>query len=206
MFGDFELRTISGILLLTLAAFASGHGGGTDDNGGHTDNRTGIYHQHIDGSAKPSTPSRPSTGKSSGTVERSSLSAKVVGIQDGDTITVLHGEEQYKIRIWGIDTPEMGQPFGKAAKQAASQLLFEKEVQFKLGEKDRYGRIISTVTMPNGDDFGATMLLSGHAWHYVQYAPHAEGYAELQAKAKRKKSGLWAEQGAVAPWDWRKKK
>lgn len=53
--------------------------------------------------------------------------ARVVGVTDGDTLTVLTGEKrQVKIRLAGIDAPESGQNFGQKAKQAASELAFGK--------------------------------------------------------------------------------
>lgn len=54
--------------------------------------------------------------------------AKVVGVSDGDTITVLAGTEQVKVRLYGIDCPERGQPFGGKARQLTSELAFGKVV------------------------------------------------------------------------------
>ena len=51
------------------------------------------------------------------------FAAKVVGVSDGDTLTVLTAEKrQVKVRLHGIDAPETGQDFGSRAKQAASEL------------------------------------------------------------------------------------
>ena len=52
----------------------------------------------------------------------------VVSVLDGDTIEVLNGHHAERIRLSGIDCPEKGQAFGKRAKQAASALVFGKEV------------------------------------------------------------------------------
>ena len=43
------------------------------------------------------------------------FSGKVVGVADGDTITVLHGRRPAKIRLHGVDCPEKKQPFGQKA-------------------------------------------------------------------------------------------
>lgn len=56
------------------------------------------------------------------------FSSQVVGIIDGDTIEVLHNQHPERIRLSGIDCPEKGQAYGKRAKQAASELVFDKEV------------------------------------------------------------------------------
>ena len=127
-------------------------------------------------------------------------------MHDGDSVTVLRNNKQIKIRVWGIDTPELGQAFGKSAKKAASELLYDKDISFNVGDTDRYGRTISKITLPNGNDYGAVMIASGLAWHYVQYAKNEDFYAQLQSMAKRLRQGLWADAEPTAPWDWRKKK
>jgi Staphylococcal nuclease homologue len=72
--------------------------------------------------------------------------ARVVGISDGDTITVLTAEKkQVKIRLNGIDAPETGQDFGTRAKQLASELAFGKTITIKERDKDRYGRTVAEV-------------------------------------------------------------
>ena len=63
----------------------------------------------------------------------------IVGVNDGDTISVMHAGKPAKIRIEGIDCPELGQEFGTRAKQFTSQLVFGKEVQVKECYPDNYG-------------------------------------------------------------------
>ncbi len=67
---------------------------------------------------------------------------KVVKIADGDTLTLLVDNEQYKIRLSDIDTPERKQPFGTRAKQALSDLAFGKQARVVEVTVDRYGRIV----------------------------------------------------------------
>ena len=65
---------------------------------------------------------------------------RVVGIADGDTITILKADKtQHRIRLWGVDAPETGQDFGSRAKQAASSLAFGKQVTIRARDTDRYG-------------------------------------------------------------------
>ena len=73
------------------------------------------------------------------------LIGKVVSVYDGDTITVLSGNTQHKIRLEGIDTPESKQPFGNKAKQAMSGMVFGKQVKVVWKKKDRYGRTLGHV-------------------------------------------------------------
>jgi endonuclease YncB( thermonuclease family) len=60
-----------------------------------------------------------------GSAGAETISGKVIGVSDGDTITVLDAERtQYKIRVAGIDAPEKAQPFGQRAKESLSTLVF----------------------------------------------------------------------------------
>src|SRR5262249_37832614 len=75
---------------------------------------------------------------------------KVVGISDGDTITVLRDRSPVKIRLMGIDAPETGQDFGSRAKGVTSELAFGKVVTVHPRTRDRYGRIVADVALPDG--------------------------------------------------------
>lgn len=71
------------------------------------------------------------------------LVGQVVGVSDGDTITLLDANKtQHKIRLAGIDAPEKAQPFGQASKKSLSDLIFQKEVHLNWEKKDRYQRLI----------------------------------------------------------------
>src|SRR3954462_7601792 len=77
--------------------------------------------------------------------------ARVVGISDGDTLTVLRdGRTQVKIRLHGVDAPEVSQPFGSRSKQSASELVFGQVVTVKERDRDRYGRTVAEVILPDG--------------------------------------------------------
>ncbi len=174
-----------------------GHPGGLDANGGHMDKKTGEYHVH----RPQSTTSQ--TVRKSNEVE---IVGKVVGVHDGDTLTLLvDGNREVKIRLDGIDAPELGQPFGKNAKAALSATVFEKAVTVKVGTTDRYGRTIGRIYL-NDQDVNLGMVRTGFAWWYRQYAPK-DGALEMAEKyAKIRKDGLWADLEPIAPWEWRKKK
>jgi endonuclease YncB( thermonuclease family) len=76
------------------------------------------------------------------------ITGKVVGVSDGDTIVVLDaGKRQHKVRLIGIDAPESGQDFGQRAKQSLSDLVFGKTVTVTSEAKDRYGRVLGDVTL-----------------------------------------------------------
>ena len=146
------------------------------------------------------------------------LTGNVVGVADGDTITVLDANrEQHKIRLGGIDAPEKAQPFGQRSKENLSRLVFDKDVRVEWEKRDKYKRIVGTVwvqpvscpTCPKTLDASLAQLTVGLAWWYRKYAkeqsPEAAGryeFAEQEARAKR--VGLWADGQPIPPWDWRK--
>src|SRR5262249_17765057 len=95
------------------------------------------------------------------------IAARVVGIADGDTITVLTADKtQHRIRLWGVDAPETGQDFGSRAKQAASELAVGKTVTIRVRDKDRYGRTVAEVILPDGRSMNREMVRRGMAWWY----------------------------------------
>ena len=74
------------------------------------------------------------------------ITGKVIGVSDGDTITVLDEQKrQHKIRLDGIDAPESNQDYGSRAKQSLSDLVFGKTVTVTSAKRDRYGRIVGQV-------------------------------------------------------------
>jgi endonuclease YncB( thermonuclease family) len=146
------------------------------------------------------------------------VSGVVVGVSDGDTVTILDAEKtQHKVRVAGIDAPEKAQPFGQRAKQRMSALVFGKEVRLEGNKRDLYGRTVSKVWVSPPDcqrcpqtlDAGLAVLSSGLAWHYKKYQNEQlpedrELYAITEEEARSNRSGLWAEANPVPPWEWRK--
>jgi endonuclease YncB( thermonuclease family) len=79
--------------------------------------------------------------------------ARVVGIQNGDTVKVLApGNIQYRIRLAGIDTPEHDQAFGNRSKRSLSRLVFGKAANLDSGKEESYGRLVCKILLPNGED------------------------------------------------------
>jgi micrococcal nuclease len=131
---------------------------------------------------------------------------KVTGIKDGDTFEVLYDNQPERVRLADIDCPENAQPFGKNAKQYASGLCFGKVVTVtSTGKRDRYHRIVGTITTQQGVNVNEELVRAGMAWHYKQYSKN-DDLAALEEEARTEKAGLWADKRAVAPWDWRKNK
>ncbi len=130
--------------------------------------------------------------------------ARVVGIQDGDTLTVLRGKEQIKIRLDGIDCPEKTQPYGNRAQQKTAELAFDRKVTVVTASKDRYGRTLAVLILPNGRSLNEELLRAGLAWWFRKYAPKNRRLASLEEAARDAGLGLWADPNPVPPWLWRK--
>lgn len=132
------------------------------------------------------------------------ITARVVGVTDGDSIKVLApGNKQVKIRLHGIDCPEGGQAFGKRAKQFTSNQCFGTTVQYREVDIDRYGRTVATVYLEDGTELNLAILKAGFAWHYRRYSDRQD-YADAQEEARRAGVGLWADKDPTPPWEWRR--
>ena len=134
--------------------------------------------------------------------DATSLSGKVVSIADGDTITVLLGKQQHKVRFDGVDAPEMGQAFSHSSKQYVASVCFGQNVDVTLKGKDKYGRWIGIV-MVGGVNLNEKLVEEGLAWHYTNYSD-SERLAALESTAKSNEKGLWSEANPIPPWDWRR--
>lgn len=133
-----------------------------------------------------------------------SFSARVVGITDGDTLTVLDGQnQQHTIRLAEIDAPERRQPWGDRSRQALSALVFSKTVSVQQTDTDRYGRVVARL-FADGRDVNRAMVEQGHAWAYRQYLTD-ETLVATESRARASRAGLWSmsDQQTVAPWEWR---
>ena len=144
----------------------------------------------------------------SGQILADTIDGRVVGVSDGDTITVLDSAKtRHKVRLAGIDAPESKQAFGQASKKHLSDLVFGREVTLDCGKIDRYRREVCVV-MVNGSDANLAQVKAGMAWWYRQYkkeqaAQQGADYEAAETTAKAGKVGLWQDADPVPPWDWR---
>ncbi|EJQ4959960.1 thermonuclease family protein [Campylobacter upsaliensis] len=137
------------------------------------------------------------------------LTGKVSKVIDGDTIELLaktSKENPYnhiiklKIRLYGIDAPELKQAYGKEAKEFLSALVLKQEVSLIIENKDKYERIVGTIFL-KGKDINKEMVKNGYAHAYESFS---KKYLAEQADAKMFKLGLWQDEKAVKPSDFRK--
>jgi endonuclease YncB( thermonuclease family) len=132
------------------------------------------------------------------------FAGKVVGISDGDTMTVLRDRTQVRIRLYGIDCPETGQDFGFRAKQFTADLAFGKVVTVVPRDRDRYGRIVADVVLPDGRVLNDELVKAGLAWWYRHHAQNIGTLRQLEVEAREAKRGLWSQPNPVPPWEWRR--
>jgi len=136
------------------------------------------------------------------------LSGVVIGVADGDTLTVLDADKvQHKIRLAGIDAPEKMQAFGNRSKESLSDLVFEKTVNVETNKRDRYRRDIGKLLV-NGRDVNLVQVERGMAWFYRKYqreqSPNDRKlYEAAEDAAKDGKKGLWRDTDPVPPWEFR---
>lgn len=138
-----------------------------------------------------------------GVSDDAEVRGRVVRVADGDTITILDAANtQHKIRFHGIDAPEKGQAFGKAAGKFLAGLVAGRDVVVKVENTDRYGRTVGAVFC-DGRDINLEMLKAGYAWHYKQYDKSA-AYAEAESAARAAHCGLWKDKNPINPHEFRK--
>jgi micrococcal nuclease len=146
-------------------------------------------------------------GRTSGTTNNQypySIIGNVVSIIDGDTITILNDNKQYKIRLNGIDCPESSQAFVQKAKDYTASLVFSKNVDVNIVGKDIYDRYIADVYI-EGIYINSEIIKAGYAWHYKEYSKDTN-LAFLEEQAKKKKVGLWQDNNPTPPCEYRKSK
>jgi len=136
--------------------------------------------------------------------EQRQWSGKVIAVKDGDTLGIMKEGRQINVRLYGIDCPEKFQPFGRKAKEFASNLVFDKTVKVIEHGGDRYGRTIGEVFLPDHRSLNHELVKAGFAWWYIRYAPKDAELAEIERQAREKRLGLWSDPRPIPPWEYRK--
>ena len=131
-------------------------------------------------------------------------------IIDADTV-VLKSDQgiNYKIRLLGIDAPEINQVYGKEATIYLSNKVLGKNLRVLGENKDRYHRLLGKLIL-NDNDINLDLVKNGMAWHYKFYKKSQEKkdqllYSNAEIYAKVNNLGLWAKKMPMPPWQWRKK-
>ena len=131
------------------------------------------------------------------------FTAQVVAVADGDTLRVRGSGPQLTIRLVGIDAPEKGQAYGGRAKEYLSGLAFGHTVTVEATGRDRYGRLLATIRLANGQSANEEIVRAGYAWWFRRYS-RDRVLARLETEAREAHRGLWAELHPTPPWEFRR--
>jgi endonuclease YncB( thermonuclease family) len=131
-------------------------------------------------------------------------------VHDGDTITLQTDTGAKKIRLSGIDAPEIRQPFGPESRDSLSVDVLNQQVTVDTNKTDKYGRSVGKVLL-HGEDVNLKQVRRGLAWLYTSYikelsAEDRELYKAAEKAANDEHLGLWQDQQPVTPWMYRKSK
>ncbi|CAG9931459.1 thermonuclease family protein [Candidatus Nitrotoga arctica] len=130
------------------------------------------------------------------------FSAKVIVVIDGDTVLILRGNKQIKVRLAGIDAPEKMQAFGENSTQSLAELVLHKQVRVDSQAMDSYGRMVAQIKV---DELNVNyeQVQRGMAWAYSRFN-RSKTLLILQNGAMEAKRGLWAQADPIPPKEWRK--
>lgn len=149
-----------------------------------------------DSQQKPADSGTPAKG--------TTLTCSVKSVYDGDTMNLNCPKYGVvKVRVWGIDAPEMAQdPWGERARDALRRLA-QGEVKLTVVDVDRYGRVVGRIFV-GSKELGLEQVQKGYVNIYSHYNKEA-AYYRAREQAQQKKLGIWAKAGLhQTPWEWRK--
>ncbi|OLP20114.1 hypothetical protein BST81_02240 [Leptolyngbya sp. 'hensonii'] len=141
--------------------------------------------------------------------------AEVVSVHDGDTLTVRQNWQTFKVRLCGIDAPELSQPRGAESKAQLQALLPPGQmVSLFISDTDRYGRKVAEVYISaHSQQTGAEkevnyeQVVTGNAYVYPRYVdgcPNGFLLVQGEAIAQQSRVGVWQRSGLVEPWEYRR--
>lgn len=134
----------------------------------------------------------------------------VQSVHDGDTIRVRDEDGRvHKIRLAYIDAPELKQTSGQDSADALRNRIEGQHVRMVRFGLDRYQREVGQIWLAD-EDVNLWLVRQGWAWHYQSIArkeqakPDYTRYQLAELQAKQHQLGLWQNQDAVAPWQFRR--
>ena len=134
---------------------------------------------------------------------RADFAGRVVGVVDGDTLTILDGSRQVRVRLWGIDAPERAQPWSGRSRESLAARAMHRDANVATRGTDGYGRTLAGVVV-DGVDLGEAQVRDGMAWVYRRYSKDRAMIAfESDARAARR--GLWSLPDPEPPWQFRER-
>lgn len=130
----------------------------------------------------------------------------VVRVIDGDSLKIRHGKTIKEIRLYGINAPEYGQPYGNKARRFLRSQVLNKRVIVNGKDIDRHGRLVALVSY-RGELINQRMVRQGLAWvssRYCKIQPLCRNIKKDEREARKAKRGLWRDPSALPPWRWKR--
>lgn len=145
-------------------------------------------------------------GPSDNTSPIETFSGLVIRVGDGDSIRILHSGQVVKIRLYGVDAPELLQKHGHEARKWLAERVLGQTVRVEVMDVDRYDRKVSVVYLDE-KTVNADLVAAGQAWVYDYYCSVidlCEEMKRLEKVAREKRTGLWSDRKPMSPWRWRR--
>ena len=146
------------------------------------------------------------SGFLSAEVQASSLFGRVIEVNSGDVITVFNLNRPVRVKLLGVDAPEMDQAFGDVARKHLSDLVYDKSVLVHYSGISADGSLVGRVLL-NNTDIGAQMIRDGAAWFdFNNFSRLSETdrevYQQSEKAARSERRGLWEAENPTAPWEF----
>ena len=142
-------------------------------------------------------------------IEKQFTTGVVTRVVDGDTVEMEIDGKLVNVRLFGIDAPEMSQPFGQKSKDFLARRILNEELIVIPRDVDSYDRLVAGLYRSSDKGISSISIgitYEGFGWAYREYLKEElEFYLLSETDARKHKRGLWVADAAVPPWEWRKK-
>jgi len=130
------------------------------------------------------------------------FTGKCVSVIKGDTVMVMREGQVVKIQLWGVDAPELEQPFGEQAKKYTESLILGKIVKVVIQDRWEFDNLMGKLYLDK-TYINLEIIKGGLAWYYSWFAPNEPDLEIAEKEAQEKKYGLWKDEYPIQPCDWR---
>ncbi len=140
------------------------------------------------------------------------MRVRIRRVVDGDTVVVakaggflsfLRSSKPFSVRLYGIDAPEMGQPFGWDSRNGLERMS-DGTLELEVLSTDRYGRRVGILHREGSRNLNLKMVEAGLAYAYTRYGT-LSGVEEFERRARSAERGLWGHVNLERPWDYRRR-
>jgi micrococcal nuclease len=140
------------------------------------------------------------------TVNAASLFGKVIEVNSGDVLTIFNLNRPVRVKLLGVDAPEMNQAFGDVAKKHLADLVLDKSVLVEYSGIASDSSLMGRVLLNNAD-VGAQMIRDGAAWFDTNNGNQLsvtdrDVYQQSEQAARNERRGLWQQENPIAPWEF----